>query len=192
MSSDDTCKRLCSGRTFINGGNCMTKIWQTLIGLAGATLIVMSSASLVQGADRGSVKATINGARISINYGRPALKGRDMLQQIQPGNVWRLGSGDPTTLESDKDLNFGGTIVPKGKHILLACLVEPGKWTLVFSSKSVFQYEPSAKLAEVPLALGEASDSAEQVTIQVTDKDGTGVIEIAWGKMRLTTSFKPA
>ena len=85
-----------------------------------------------------------------------------------------------------------GTIVPKGKHILLARLVEPGKWTLVFSSKSVFQYEPSAKLAEVPLTLEEASDSAELVTIQVTDKDGTGVIEIAWCKMRLSASFKPA
>jgi hypothetical protein len=71
-------------------------------------------------------------------------------------------------------------------------LVEPGKWTLVFSSKSVFQYEPSAKLAEVPLTLEEASDSTELVTIQVTDKDGTGVIEIAWGKMRLSASFKPA
>ena len=62
----------------------------------------------------------------------------------------------------------------------------------MFSSKSVFQYEPSAKLAEVPLTLEEASDSAELVTLQVTGKDGTGVIEIAWGKMRLSASFKPA
>jgi hypothetical protein len=147
---------------------------------------------MAHGNERGSVKATINGARISIDYGRPALKGRDMLKQIQPGNLWRIGADAPTTLESDKKLNFGGTIVPKGKHILLARLVEPGKWTLVFSSKNVFQYEPSAKLAEVPLTLEEGSDTVELVTIQVTDKDGTGVIEIAWGKMRLSASFKPA
>ena len=171
----------------------MMKICRTSIGLATATLIVlMSSASMAHGNERGSVKVTINGARISIDYGRPALKGRDMLKQIQPGNVWRIGADAPTTLESDKELNFGGTIIPKGKHILLARLVERGKWTLVFSSKSVFQYEPSAKLAEVPLTLEEASDSAELVTLQVTGKDGTGVIEIAWGKMRLSASFKPA
>jgi hypothetical protein len=171
----------------------MMKICRTSIGLATATVIVlMSSASMAHGNERGSVKVTINGARISIDYGRPALKGRDMLKQIQPGNVWRIGADAPTTLESDKELNFGGTIIPKGKHILLARLVEPGKWTLVFSSKSVFQYEPSAKLAEVPLTLEEASDSAELVTLQVTGKDGTGVIEIAWGKMRLSASFKPA
>jgi len=171
----------------------MMKICLTSIGLATATVIVlMSSASMAHGNERGSVKVTINGARISIDYGRPALKGRDMLKQIQPGNVWRIGADAPTTLESDKELNFGGTIIPKGKHILLARLVERGKWTLVFSSKSVFQYEPSAKLAEVPLTLEEASDSAELVTLQVTGKDGTGVIEIAWGKMRLSASFKPA
>jgi hypothetical protein len=171
----------------------MMKICRTSIGLATATVIVlMSSASMAHGNERGSVKVTINGARISIDYGRPALKGRDMLKQIQPGNVWRIGADAPTTLESDKELNFGGTIIPKGKHILLARLVERGKWTLVFSSKSVFQYEPSAKLAEVPLTLEEASDSAELVTLQVTGKDGTGVIEIAWGKMRLSASFKPA
>jgi len=171
----------------------MTKICRTSIGLATATLIIlMSSPSLAHGNERGSVKATINGVHISIDYGRPALKGRDMLGQIRSGQLWRIGADAPTTLESDKELNFGGTIVPKGKHILLARLVEPGKWTLVFSSKSVFQYEPSAKLAEVPLTLEEARDSAELVTIQVTDKDGTGVIEIAWGKMRLSASFKPA
>jgi len=171
----------------------MAKICPPLIGLATATLIVlMSSASMAHGAERGSVKVTINGTHVSIDYGRPALKGRDMLEQIRPGQLWRIGADAPTTLESDKELNFGGTIVPKGKHILLARLVEPGKWTLVFSSKSVFQYEPSAKLAEVPLTLEEASDSVELVTIQVTDKDGTGVIEIAWGKMRLSASFKPA
>lgn len=169
----------------------MTKICRTSIGLV-TLIVLLSSASMAHGNERGSVKATINGAHISIDYGRPALKGRDMLKQLQPGQLWRIGADAPTTLESDKELNFGGTIVPKGKHILLARLVEPGKWTLVFSTKSVFEYGPDAKLAEVPLTLEEASDSTELVTIKVTDKDGTGVIEIAWGKMRLSASFKPA
>ncbi len=32
----------------------------------------------------------------------------------------------------------------------------------------------------------------ELVTIQLTDKGGTGVIEIAWGRLRLSASFTPA
>ena len=170
----------------------MTKIRPFLIGIATVIVVLLTTnAGVAHGAERGSAKATINGAHITIDYGRPMLRGRDMLAQLKPGQLWRIGADAPTTLESDKDLDFGGTVVPKGKHILLAKLVEPGKWTLVFSSKSVFQYEESAKIAEVPLTFEEANDSDEMVTLKLTDQDGSGVLEIAWGKMRLTTSFKP-
>jgi hypothetical protein len=171
----------------------MTKIRQFLIGISTAALVLLTTnAGVAHGAERGSAKATISGAHVTIDYGRPVLKGRDMLGQLKPGQVWRIGADSPTTLESDKDLDFGGTVVPKGKHILLAKLVEPGKWTLVFSRKSVFQYDESAKIAEVPLAFEQANESDEMVTLKLTDQGGTGVLEIAWGKMRLTASFKPA
>jgi hypothetical protein len=39
---------------------------------------------------------------------------------------------------------------------------------------------------------GEEFLSKEMVTIRLANKDGKGVIEIAWGKMRLTGSFAPA
>lgn len=144
------------------------------------------------GNDRGEAKATIGGARVSISYGRPALKGRDMLKQIQPGKLWRIGADAPTTVESDADLDFGGARVPKGKHVLLARYIEAGKWSLVVSSKDASHYEPSARIAEVPLELQEVKDPAEEVTIQLTNQGGHGVIEIAWGKTRLVGSFAAA
>jgi hypothetical protein len=171
----------------------MTKIGPLLIAIATAVFIaLLPIPSEAHGNEHGSVKATINGAHISIDYGRPALKGRDMLRQITPGEFWRIGADVPTSLESDRDLNFGGTIVSKGKHTLLAHFVSPGKWMLVFSGKSVSPRNPGAQRAEVPMTLQEASDSTELVTIQLTDKGGTGVIEIAWGRLRLSASFTPA
>jgi len=171
----------------------MTKIYSPLISIATAALIALTTgAGMALGAERGSAKAIIKGAHISIDYGRPGLKGRDMLKQIQPSQLWRIGANAPTTFESDKALNFGANTVPKGKHILLARLVEPGKWTLVFSTKSVFEYEESSKLAEIPLTLQETSDSTELVTIKLIDRGGKGVLEIAWGKLRLSASFTPA
>jgi hypothetical protein len=170
-----------------------TKTYSTLTAITTAALLaMMTGACVTHAAERSTAKATIGGAQITIDYGRPTLKGRDILKLIHPGQVWRVGADAPTTLESDRDLNFGGTIVPKGKHNLLARLVEPGKWTLVFSSKSASQYNESAKIAETPLTLQEATDSAELVTIQLTDNAGSGTIEITWGKMRLSASFKPA
>ncbi len=145
--------------------------------------------ALAHGNDRGEIKATVGNARVSIEYGRPVLKGRDMLKRIEPGKLWRIGADAPTTIESDADLNFGGTVVPKGKHVLLARLIEPGKWSLVVSSKNIHDYEPSAKLAEVPMEIQESKDLVELVTILLSNKNGVGVIEIAWGTMRLQASF---
>lgn len=171
----------------------MTKFNRFLkVAIAFALFSIMARTSLAHGAERAQAKTTIGGAHVTIDYGRPLLKGRDPRNLLQPGQVWRIGADAPTTIESDTDLDFGGTRVPKGKHILLAHLAEPGKWTLIVSSKPWNQYEPGAKIAETPLTLAEAPDSVEPVTIQLSEKGGAGVIEIAWGKMRLTGSFKVA
>jgi hypothetical protein len=160
--------------------------------LALVLALTFTATGLAHGNERGQSKAAIGKARVTIDYGRPTLKGRDMLKRIQPGQVWRLGSDAPTTIESNVDLDFGGTRVPKGKHILLARLVEPGKWTLVVSSQSAMHYEPSAKIAEIPMEVREESDPVEELSIKLSDDGGRGVIEIAWGTARLKATFAVA
>lgn len=155
-------------------------------------LASMSIAAFAHGNEDGTTKATIGTAKVSIEYRRPVLKGRDLMKLIHPGDLWRLGADAPTTIESDTDLDFGGTRVPKGKHILLVRYVEPGKWTLVVSSKDRVHYEPSAKLGEVPLAVESGKDIVDALNIQLSNKNGQGFIEIAWGTYRLTTSFNQA
>jgi hypothetical protein len=157
-----------------------------------AALALLTHTTLAHGNDRGNAKATIGQAHITIDYGRPSLNGRDPLSLIKPGAVWRMGSDASTTLETDQDLMVGGTRVPKGKHIILARYDAPGKWALVFSSKPYNQYEASAKIAETPMTVENAKASAETVSISLTNKNGTGVIELAWGKMLLKAEFKPA
>ena len=157
-------------------------------------LALVAGNLIAHGNERGSAKATIGSATVTIDYGRPMLKGRDPMKMIQPGEVWRIGSDAPTTIESDADLDFGGTRVPKGKHILLAHYTGPGKWSLVVSSKSASQFDPGAgaKLAEVPMEVQESKDPVEEVTVQLAAKGSQGVIEIAWGTMRLAGSFSAA
>ena len=171
----------------------MKKLNYLTIGVAAVGLLLLTAfTALAHGADRGEAKATIGSANVSIDYGRPLLKGRDITKMMPVGSVWRIGADAPTTLTTDADLDFGGTRIPKGKHILLTRLAEPGKWSLVVSSKGAFQYEPSAKLAEVPIELQDAKESVEELTLTLTNKGGRGVIEIAWGTSRLTASFAPA
>ena len=61
---------------------------------------------------------SIDGANISIEYGRPALKGRTPGKDIDPyeGKEWRTGADEQTTLVTDKPLKFGTLAVPAGTY----------------------------------------------------------------------------
>ena len=169
---------------------CLTRTGLSLIAIAafsvGAALLV------AQGGNRGEASAAIGAAHVSIDYGRPMLRGRDPLNMITPGQVWRMGASAPTTIDSDHDLLFGNTRVPKGKHILLAQMSEPGKWVLLVSSKAYDAYDAGAKIAETSMKVQKGQASVEQMTIKLSGHGNQGHIELAWGTSRLAASFSVA
>jgi membrane fusion protein, copper/silver efflux system len=160
--------------------------------LAATCLAFASSWAFAHGNEHGEAKATVGRAHVTITYAKPKLNGRDPLALIEPGKLWRLGADIPTTIETDGELNFGGTRVPKGKYFLLARLVQAGQWTLILSTQPIAKYEPSTKVAEAPLTLKQDNDSIEELAIQLTADKGQGKVDIAWGKYRLSTSFASA
>lgn len=165
------------------------------IGLTIAAIAAISLGAillLAQGGSRGKASATVGSAHISIDYGRPMLKGRDPLTMMEPGRVWRMGASAPTTISTDQDLMFGNTRVPKGKHILLARMTEPGKWVLLASTKAWDAYDPSAKIAETPMKLEKNQDPVEQMTIKISGHGNQGDVEVSWGTSRLAASFSVA
>ena len=171
----------------------MRKFNYMLVGLVTAGMLTLGNlTSIAQDQNRGEAKAKIGNANVSIEYGRPSLEGRDPLKLIRPGEPWRLGKNEPTTIESDRDLSFAGTKVSKGKHILLAMLDAAGKWWLVVSSKGNFEYEPTAKIAQAPMDLSKAQGAVGQLEIKLSGKDDRGTIEVAWGTLRLTAQFELA
>jgi hypothetical protein len=73
---------------------------------------------------------TIDGAHISITYGRPSLKGRPDAQVMPPGAPWRTGADEPTLITSDKPLKFGTVTLAPGTYTINT---QPGdkEWTLL-------------------------------------------------------------
>jgi hypothetical protein len=150
-----------------------------------ALAVVVAGPAFAQGNPRGEAKAMVAGKAVSIEYGRPSLKGRDMLGQAQIGQAWRMGADAATSLKTDADLAFGAVSVPKGEYILTATKVAADKWQLNVLSKDVDR----SKVAEVPLSPGKVDASVEQFTIALTGDKEKGNLELQWGTTALKAAF---
>ena len=78
---------------------------------------------------------TIDGANISIEYGRPFLKGRSEAEMMPPGREWRTGADVATIITSDKPLKFGAVSLAPGSYTINTV---PGEkaWQLVLGRLS--------------------------------------------------------
>ncbi|MEK6299745.1 MAG: DUF2911 domain-containing protein [Acidobacteriota bacterium] len=154
------------------------------------SLVILASAQM--NAARGKAEATVKGKAISIDYGRPSLKGRDIFALVQPGMVWRLGMNMATHIETAGDLVVGGKELKAGKYTLWAKKTGADTWTLNFHPKTGVWGAPELKdgfIAELPLKMEKVADSAEQLTISLADSKGKAAIKIHWGTAALTGSF---
>jgi len=137
-----------------------------------------------QGDDRGHPVLQLAGNKIEVNHGRPTLRGRNPEAMIQPGQVWRMGSNDPTTLSTQGDLKFGDKVISAGNYILQAKLVEPKKWNLLIQSEG-------GSTVEVPFTLQTTDKSVEALTITLEKKDKGGRMAMMWGTLSLFVDFQP-
>ena len=134
-----------------------------------ALAVMVAGPAFAQGNPRGEAKAMVAGKAVSIDYGRPSLKGRDMLGQAQVGQAWRMGADAPTTLKTDADLSFGTAAVPKGEYILTATKVAADQWHLNVLAKA-----DRAKVADVPLAPGKLDAQRRAVHGRPQGRQGQG------------------
>ena len=155
-----------------------------------AVLIMMVCALAAAGqATRGKAEATVKGKKITIDYGKPKLEGRDMIGMAKPGMTWRLGMDDATEIQSTATLMVGGKELKPGKYTLWAVKKSATEWTLNFHPTTGVWGSPeltSGYIATMPLKLDKAAKSSEELTIAVADKAGDATITIVWGTAQLT------
>jgi len=152
------------------------------IALAAAAL-ALAVPALAQN-PRGDAKATVSGKSVSIDYGRPSLKGRDMLAQAQVGQPWRMGADAATTLNTEADLSFGDVKVPAGEYTLTATKVDTDKWQLNVLDKS-----DRKSVADVPLTRSTVDEPIEMFTIDLEGAGNKGTFKMTWGHTALSADF---
>ena len=160
--------------------------------IVSLTLVLFLSLPALAQNDRGSTEATVNTKTLRVDYGRPVLYGRDVLSMAGVGSVWRLGADQATEIETSGDLLVAGTRLKAGRYSLWAKKTGAQDWVLAFHPTTGVWGDPALQdgyVAELPLSLGEAVESAELLTIRLSENAGQAEIKIQWGNRTLTGSF---
>lgn len=170
-------------------------VWTIAMGAAlGATLIAQKTTQVHPGKG-GSPHVrsewTIDGASISIEYGRPFLKGRPESQMMPPGQPWRTGADEATTLVTNRALQFGNLAVPAGTYTLYTL---PGEkdWQLIVSKRTGqwgIPYPEGQDFGRAPMQVSKTNAPVEQLTISIDDTPSGGTLRVEWGNTRASIRF---
>jgi hypothetical protein len=164
------------------------------LALLSAALAVPASAQPAGAPERGKAEMKAGPGSITVDYGRPSLKGRDMLSQMQDGAFWRMGMNQATVLTTPVDLTFGSTKVAKGAYSLW--LKKAGDaFELVFNSQTGqwgTQHDTSKDVASVPTTKTALSSPVETFTIALAPSADGGSLDLSWGTTRLSAPFEVA
>jgi hypothetical protein len=143
-------------------------------------------------AERGKAEMKAGSGAITVDYGRPSLKGRDMLSQLQEGAFWRMGMNQATVLTTPVDLSFGKTLVPKGAYSLW--LKKTGDaFQLVLNSQTGqwgTQHDPAKDVHSVAMAKAALPSAVETFTIELAPAAKGGSLDLSWGATKLSAPFE--
>lgn len=145
---------------------------------------------------RDSINADVGGARMSISYGRPTRRGRQIFGNVVKwGEVWRTGANEATSFRTSRDLMFGGVRVPAGAYTLWT-LPSPAGWQLIINRKTGewgTEYDASQDLARIPVqAARTRGEAVEQFTMRIQNAQNGGAIVMSWDDTEVTAPFTVA
>jgi hypothetical protein len=132
----------------------------------------------------------INGATISINYGSPSVKSREIWGKLVPFNaVWRAGANDATTFETDKELTIEDAKLPAGKYSLFVipnekdCVIIFNK---VAKQWGAYKYKEKEDQLRVTVKQKAVNSSTEQLAYTINENN----IVLSWEKWIIPISVK--
>jgi hypothetical protein len=134
---------------------------------------------------------TVDGANVSIEYGRPYLKGREEAKMMPPGSPWRTGADQATVITTDKPLKFGAMSLAPGSYTINT---QPGDWQLILGKLEKpgawgIPYNQKLEIGRTPMKAGKTTAPVEQVTISIDDTPAGANLRIEWGTTSVIAPF---
>lgn len=141
---------------------------------------------------RGGGTASVLGANLTLDYGTPSKRGRDIWGSlIRYGRLWRTGANMATHFTTDKPLRFGTLDVPAGKYTLFSMPEANGGWLIINkqTGQNGQQYDEKQDLGRVRLAGRDLSTMVEVFTISAREENGRGLLALQWDRRELVAEF---
>ena len=160
----------------------------------GAILLVIAVSLLgtapadaqIQASPHGMVAQTIDGTTITIGYGRPSVRGREVFGGIVPwGVVWTPGANWATTLETTNDIWLNGVAVPAGDYSVWVVPREDEWLVMLNDEPEIFHFvKPDSSQASIHFtATPEAGPHTEMLTWAISEVRGDfGKLALHWAE----------
>ena len=129
----------------------------------------------------------IAGKAFKVQYGSPAVKGRELWGDLVPYNVvWRTGANEASYVDLAEDMTVEGEKLPAGKYSLFTIPKETGPWTVIFNSEwdlehGHFQYDEKNDVLRVEVNPIWEGSSQESLSMEI---ENPGIV-IRWEKLKL-------
>ena len=138
---------------------------------------------------RQTVEQQFSVTKISVEYGRPAVKGRKVFGELVPfGQVWRAGANEATKITFGQEVLFGGQKVKKGTYALYVVPQEK-EWKIILNrgvnNWGAYTYDAKDDVASTTVPVKMMNEKMERFTINfedITDEKLNLVFE--WDKTR--------
>jgi hypothetical protein len=181
--------------------------------LHAAAALLCAGAAVAYGqepAPRETVSAAVGGKKVTVEYGRPSLRGRaitELIAQLPADRIWRAGVDAATTFTAEAPLMVGDTAVPAGTYTMYVYAPAEGDWSLVLNRDEgrparggtarwprLGDYATvlDQEVARVAMRTAQLSAPAEMFTVAMAPAGPGQAMTLSWGDRAWTVDLKPA
>jgi hypothetical protein len=143
---------------------------------------------------RDSVFLKLDTNVVSVNYGRPSMRGRKIMGDLVPWNkVWRTGANQATHFRTNFDMVLGGVPVPRGTYTLWT-LPSPTGWRFILNKQTGqwgTNYDERQDLARFDAVMKELPAPVETLTVALEPTGKTaGIMRLSWENISVSAAFE--
>ena len=171
----------------------MKKLFATA--LLSCSLLGFSQFNVPIASPKQKVEQQFSMTKISVDYGRPGVKGRKVFGELVPfGKVWRAGANSATKVTFEQNVEVGGKEVKAGSYALFVIPMEK-EWKVMLNKDAnqwgAYAYDEKLNVAEFTVPVQKLADKQEwfEITLNPVDIHSAEML-IKWDMTKVAIPIK--